>query len=432
MKKMFSIVVILLLLYIISQTIYSYTRGSRVTKYNLVIDEVEYQIKENFTSGFKNRETNRFEKSNYYFEINTNDGAVISFKMVGDFTGKRELIKNLKIYDDNNMMCIYPIFKDEIHAVDVICKDNEKQYLFGSLKGQNNNIDDFVASLKKEGHDHPSWNDANNEEKKVENFIMYPANFIEDQIITLWLYKGFSKITKESDRMFLFSQEQYKPLLTSMVNQYYVIPDYGKDHKFERFFVTNLLTGKMDTLKMDKPISYDSFIQGVVDNKIYLIDKNEKTQYSIDIYSKRVEITGDENNNTKYYDHGKWESKTIFETIDNTLLFNVQGNIPEKLKSYNPLYVDDVGGTTDGYYYLYIKENNIINVYRVDKQNLDILTLLFSVSSIKDIQYESSDIYFVKDDTLFMYRDELGVRPLIKYNEFRFNQDKLYNVYINN
>ena len=53
MKKMFSIVVILLLLYIISQTIYSYTRGSRVTKYNLVIDEVEYQIKENFTSGFK-------------------------------------------------------------------------------------------------------------------------------------------------------------------------------------------------------------------------------------------------------------------------------------------------------------------------------------------------------------------------------------------
>ena len=62
MKKMFSIVVILLLLYIISQTIYSYTRGSRVTKYNLVIDEVEYQIKENFTSGFKNRETNRFEK----------------------------------------------------------------------------------------------------------------------------------------------------------------------------------------------------------------------------------------------------------------------------------------------------------------------------------------------------------------------------------
>jgi hypothetical protein len=188
----------------------------------------------------------------------------------------------------------------------------------------------------------------------------------------------------------------------------------------------------MDTLKMDKPISYDSFIQGVVDNKIYLIDKNEKAQYSIDIYSKRVEITGDENNNTKYYDHGKWESKTIFETIDNTLLFNVQGNIPEKLKSYNPLYVDDVGGTTDGYYYLYIKENNIINVYRVDKQNLDILTLLFSVSSIKDIQYESSDIYFVKDDTLFMYRDELGVRPLIKYNEFRFNQDKLYNVYINN
>ena len=67
-----------------------------------------------------------------------------------------------------------------------------------------------------------------------------------------------------------------------------------------------------------------------------------------------------------------------------------------------------MGGTTDGYYYLYIKENNIINVYRVDKQNLDILTLLFSVSSIKDIQYESSDIYFVKDDTLFMYRDELG------------------------
>lgn len=56
--------------------------------------------------------------------------------------------------------------------------------------------------------------------------------------------------------------------------------------------------------------------------------------------------------------------------------------------------------------------------------------MLFKIPTIKDIQYEHKDIYFISGDTLYMYRDELGLKPLIKYNEFRFNQHKLYNVYV--
>jgi hypothetical protein len=141
-------------------------------------------------------------------------------------------------------------------------------------------------------------------------------------------------------------------------------------------------------------------------------------------------LTGDISDSTKYYNNGKWESKSIYEVIDNNLLFKNEPDIPNSLKTYNPLHVDSVGGETDGYYYLYIKENSTVGVYRVDKQNLDVLTLLFKVPSVNNIKYVSEDVYFASNDTLYMYRDNLGLSPLVKYSEFVFNKSNLYNVYI--
>ncbi|MDD2469540.1 MAG: hypothetical protein PHI22_01225 [Bacilli bacterium] len=432
MKRMFGVIVVILMLYIAFQAVYSYTVGRQTNLYNIVIDEDEYQVKEVFTARHKSENRSEVDRNNYYYEISNDNTILFSFKIVGNYVGVTKFLKDLIIYKGTNYICMYPIFKDEAEPMDVICNNQGKLYLYGALKGQKADLDAYVLSLKASGYHHPSWDAPNLGTKPIDNFHLYINNITSDQNLVVWQYKGFHRITDRGEKFFtLISKDKYEPVLTTMVNQYYVIPDYADSYKFTRMFITNLISGSMDTLNLGTSIAYDSFIQGVVDNKIYLIDRNNKRQYTIDIYKKETEVTGDENNDTKYYNNGKWEKRTIYEVIDNNLVFDVEQDIPNNLKALKPMYVDAVGGETDGYYYLYIKENNNISVYRVDKQNTNIMTLLFKINAVKNIRYASGDIYFISNDTLYMYRSSLGLKPLIKYSEFIFNKSNLYNVYVN-
>jgi hypothetical protein len=431
MKKMFGIVVVLLFFYIAFQVGYSFMVGSETNTYKLIIDDNEYQVTETFTNRHKNEDLNITEQSSYYYKIAKSDKLLLSFKLVGNYSGRKELLSNLIIYNDENIMCMYPLFKEKISDIDVICNMGDKQYLYGSLKGKNVALDNFVSSLKGKGYHHPSWDNINTETKHIDNFDIYSKNITDDMNITLWQYKGFYRITTGGEKIFtIINNDQYEPILTTVINQYYVMPDYKKPHDFERFFITNLISGSMETFNLGMSISYNSFIQGVVDNKIYLINRNNKTQYAIDIYKQKVEIVGDVNNNTKYYSNGKWYQKSIYDAIDNNLIFEMVNTFPDSLKVFNPEFVGETGGKTDGYYYLYVNENNNISVYRVDKQNTSVMTLLFTVPSANNIKYISGDIYLITNDTLYVYRDSLGLRPLIKYSEFNFNKSNLYNVYI--
>jgi hypothetical protein len=431
MKKMFGIVVVLLFFYIAFQVAYSYMTVKQVNKYKLIIDNSEYQVTETFTNGHKNKDLSVNEESNYYYEITKDSKLLFSFKLIGNYIGKKEILKDLILYNDGNLMCAYPLFKDKVENIDVLCNTGDKYYLYGSLKGKYISLDNFVASLKLKGYSHPSWDNINLETRSVDNFSIYFNNITDDMNISLWQYKGFYKITSEGEKLLtLVNSDQYEPILTTMVNQYYVIPDYKLPHQFERFFITNFLSGDMDTFELGMSISYNSFIQGVVNNKIYLIDRDKKTQYSIDIYRHEVKLVGDVDNSTKYYSNGKWSQKSIYDAIDNNLTFEMINTIPDNLKVMNLYLTGEVGGETDGYYYLYMKEDNNVNVYRVDKQNTNIMTLLFSVPSVNNIKYVNKDIYLISNDTLYVYRDSFGLRPLIKYNEFVFNKSNLYNVYV--
>lgn len=433
MKKMFGVVVVLLILYIAFQAVYSFTVGHQISSYEITVDEKVYHVKETFVARHKSDNRDVVDKNNYYYEITSDDKVLFSFKIVGNYTGIAEYLKNLLIYKDENFTCAYPIFKDKVDDIDVTCSDNgDKHYLYGAIKGQDGGLDGFVASLKNLGYNHPSWDATNLETTTIASFQLYSNNITENQNLAIWQYKGFYRLTNRGQKYFaLDMSDQYEPVLSAMVNQYYVVPDYKKANAFTRLFVTNLISAAMTTLDLGVSIPYDSFIQGIVDNKIYLIDTSNKIQYAIDIYSKETKIVGDIENSTKFYNNGKWEQKSIYEVIDNKLLFTNVSTIPEELLTHNAITIDEVGGETDGYYYLYIEENGSVGVYRVDKQNPSILTLLFRTPSINNIKYVNRDIYFISNDTLYGFRDNLGLRPLVKYSEFVFNRSNLYNVYIN-
>ncbi len=82
MKKMFGIIIVLLIFYVAFQVAYSYLVRSQTSTYKLTVDGSEYQINEKYTTSHKNKELNIREKSNYYYEITQNDKLLFSFKIV--------------------------------------------------------------------------------------------------------------------------------------------------------------------------------------------------------------------------------------------------------------------------------------------------------------------------------------------------------------
>lgn len=431
MKKMFGVVIVLLILYIALQVVYSFSVGRQISSYKIDVNGIAYQVNETYTSRYKTASRDTSDRNSYYYEISTNDHLLFPFKLIGNYTGIKNFLKNLMVYKNNDLTCAYPIFKDKVDDMDVICNRGDKYYLYASLKGQDAGLDAFVVSLKQLGYKHPSWDPTNMETRKCGTFDVYPKNVATNQMYTIWHYKGFYRMTSRGESYYsLNTSDQYDPSLTTMVNQYYAIPDYASSHKFTRVFITNLISGAMETVELGADITYDSFIQGVADNKIYLIDRSNKIQYAIDIYNKAAKVSGDINNSTKYYNNGKWEEKSIYEVLDNNLKFTYSTNVPDSLRSLNPIAINDVGGDTDGYYYLYIQESGSVGVYRIDKQNVSVMTLLFRVPSANNIKFSTNDLYFVSNDTLYTYRSTLGLRPLAKYSEFVFNKNNLYNAYV--
>jgi hypothetical protein len=435
MKKMFSITMLLLLIYIIIQAIYGYFVGQHVLNYKFKIDDKIYNIKEKFTNKYRTTNYEKDDLPSYYYEISLekDTNPLFNFKIVGSYTGVSHFLQNIKVYNDNNMTCIYPIFKDNQNLLDVMCNKDSKQLLYRNIKGENKELDQFVVSLIKDGYNHYSWHNPDLSTTKLDNINIYKYNYFDSLYIALWNYKGIYLINGDNSRnLHLLGRDQYNNNLSALINYYYIIPDYSAGgSSFNRFLRTDLRTGNVSYISIS-PISFDSFIQGVVENKLYIIDRNNKIQYQFDVENKKLSIIGDTTNQAKYYYNGAWKDKSIFDIIDNTLKFGRDSNIPSSFNQYNAYLIDEVMGDSDGCYYLYIKDNGKTKVYRADKQNPNLLTLLFTTNSISNVKYIDDMVYYIDNDTLYIYSDKTGLRALVKYNELAFNHSNMYDIYISN
>ncbi len=428
LKKMANIILVLFFIYILVQIIYNFFINGHDRLYNIIVDKQTYNVREVFSQKHITADETIPDNNNYYYEIKkqNKDNILFSFSLIGDYTGKKEYLEEIKLYQDDDLICMYPIFKDHNNQLDVICYQNEEQFFYRNIKQNNNGLDIFIDSLKDLGYNHYSWNDSLIEPSKEYTINIYDDNILDNLFIGIWNYKGIYKIDVERNiNLQLLDDDQYDNYLCTMVDKYYVFADYNQDNEFNRFIMIDLTSTKANNINLSKSISYNSFIQGVVEDYIYIVDESNKKQYKISIYDKNLILMGDPENKGRYYNNGIWEERSIFDIIDNKLIFTDEIIIPNELIKYNINQIDEVMGDTDGYYYLYIDQGNTINVYRIDKQNLNIRTLLFSIPSISNITYIDDYIFFISNDTLYMYQDKLGLRPLVNNNEFTFNKNNM-------
>lgn len=413
MRRLFFMLIVLFLLYLGIQFAFYWFSGGQDNVYEITEEGAVFEVN---------------EKSNFNLAVNSYtynvkiDETNFSFQIFQNYNKASKVLEKIRYYKDDNYECILPIFKDNAIFLDMICKNNDEYNYYFNLKGENDNLDKFVSDI--EEYDPNQFVD-DGDIQRIEGIDVYPTKLIDNHYIGINNYQGVYIVSEEFNtkvyNISLFNNDIYKQELGQFVDRYYVVPDYNKQHEFNELNIVDLVS--LDTTKIasDRAISFDSYIQGVVDNKIYLYDKDNSLQYEID--PKNESIVQLSSNEIRYYD-GQWSTMTVAEA-------NSEKKFITEIVDYTDEQYDKIDKVGDevGYYYLYKKNGNKYDVYRMNSQDNSGLIYLFSTKNINYIRYVGDYVYFIDEDQIKVYNDKIGVRVLVKYSELGFNEDFNFTVF---
>ena len=354
----------------------------------------------------------------YYLELNS-DNYTFIYNASNKFNKQKEIVDKIEIYEKDGMLCVYPVLINNV-TLDIQCINNQI-YSYEAIKN-NSSVNEFVLKLKESGYKSLSWEAESNNETKFSTFKVYYDNLLNEDIITVWNYKGIDIISKKaSSTKIIYSYDKYENNHGSIVGKYYVVPVYdsNKVFDFSKLNIIELESKDLKTFDLDITLNQDSYINGVVGNKLYYFDPDNLLQYEVDVNKKKIRIIGDRNINAQFY-NGDWETINIYDFVGKVKKFELK--VDEKVKSYNPTSVYQ---SSSNYYYI----TSDGSFYKLNKNNLDKPILLWKKSGLKEIKVINDTIYFIIGDTLYYYQDNTGIRKIITNNEWNYNYTNIYDLY---
>ncbi len=412
MQRLVLTVVVLFIFYFGIQIIFRFQSSGFTNEYVITDGDKEYQIKEVYTANTKG------ERDSYHITITSGD-LVYDYSLYKNLNKMGKIITGVKTSGN----CIYPIFRDNKQYFDITCINNNIQTYYHDMT-HTNELDAFATSLKEYGYNELAFFDASNEKQLGDNIYFYEDNVVNHHYIGIQNYRGLYTINKANPNDIynneIFKKDIYNPELSALINNYYVIADYESSYNFNTLYVINLKNNKVE--KINNPnvkVSFDSYIQGVVENSLYLFDPSNVKQYEVDVKSMTITEVGNEETKILYYNNGEWTRINAYDAVNNKLYFI---NDKQVIKNLSWDYEVKVGGDITGITYYFKKEGNIYKVYKSNGES-NILTYLFDTSNIESIEYISDYVYFINGSTLYYYTDATGVRRLYKNNELQFNKN---------
>lgn len=399
MKKLFKRVIIAVIVLFIVQILFFLFKNEHNYSYEVKKDDLLFSIEEHYYKG------------NYYFEISAGNN-IYSFEYDNKFLKRKEVISDIEYYYLDDMLCIYPIL-DNNHYYEILCYD-DGLYSYNYYKSD---LDSFTNALENKGYLNESFYE-NNDTKKLGSIYIYDDNLEENTYIYLWKYDGFYTISnKKSEQLNLFSTDTYNNYLGIRVDKYYVIPNYDEEYKYDSLYIIDMTKNKVKELTFKNNITLSSFYynNGVVDKKLYIFDPNALTQYIINPRVNKYKIAGNIKDGGLYYD-GEWHNYSIYKFKDNELIFK------EITPSFDFDYDEYIG--TDGYNNYYLLNNEIICYNSILNTHIHLLKM----NEISSIKYIDGDIYFISDDTLYLY-SSFNLKKIVTYKELEFNKNNRYEVY---
>lgn len=374
----------------------------------LTFDSITYKLN---IDGDKIKVKEIVNNDNYYIEIKNNKN-IYPVRIYDDLNNKRKVVKDIYLYSDKNIECILPVINDKLYT-DMMCYKDEILYDYHTLIGENDSLDKYVDSIKLY-----NINDYKNNEIDTKSIGTVKYNIFNNvkNTVAITTYKGLIINDIEIN---LFKKDIYNNELSIFINNYYVIADYEKNYSFNKFYIVDLNTKKVTNMESKADISYDSYIQGIVDNKIYLYDKDNENQYEIDIKENKINIVSSDDY-IKYYSNKKWEKMNKVKA-NKEIYFNYE-TLDNNFSNYD--HVEEV----NNYYYLFKKDGISYKLYRVDKDNIDVYKYIIDVPTT-NIYFNNNYLYYVYKNKLFYYSDSVGIKTILENSELEFNDTIKYNIY---
>lgn len=366
----FLIIILVLIIAVIAFIFHLFKLKSYSLEYN--IDD--FDISENFD-----------EKGNFYYYEIKDDNIKYSFIDQKEYQKEKRLIKGINKYNYEGYQCL--TIESSIISSIPLCSYKEEQISFNIVPQE---------LQEKVNNKIPEINYKNT---KYENYTIYTDN----NKILIWSYKGFNYINNDDVKFIkLFDKDVYDIPLATKINNYIVIPDYTQLYNFNRVYLINLNNGKTDIWELDKEISYDSYVLGINDKSIFIIDKKSSIEYELVPHRKKMRIVASGDGVGVIYDNGEKKSITL-----NKLVTKEQTFIYKNL-------------------YHYSLKDNILYLSYLDKDN----RIKVSNNEVKEIVYVNNDnVYYLVEDTLYKYNILEGEIKLVTYREWNFNYKNL--IFIN-
>ena len=405
MKKVIKLLIGIFILVLIFELIAYIFKTHHDITYTLKDDNQTFKINE----VYKNKK--------YYFKITSKD-LVYSFEIHDVFHKKKEVITKIYSYQKDDLYCIYPMVEKQENT-NILCSKNNKSYAYTNYEKE---LTPFIETLKKQGYNSPSWQEKSNSSKTIETLSAYQNNIKEKTYIYIYKYNGFFSISKDSlEQIKLFENDTYINHLGTNIDKYYLIPNYDQKYDYDELYVIDMTNNKVKKRNLKYKISKDSYINGVIDNELYIFDKDELKQYKISKKGKKIKEVGNKEDGALYYNL-KFETKSVYDFRDEELKFKtIKDYISQVEKNTSINYLQK---TEDTYYYQ--TKNNDVYYYNLNSKTK---VLLFN-QKISDFTLVKDTLYFISDDTLYSYNFQEGLKKLITYSELSFNSKNRLAIYM--
>lgn len=403
MKKIFNFVIVLGILLLIFQFGVTFFKKEHKLDYYISINSKDATVHEEYSKTKDN--------DYYFFKVKYDDKEFV-FDIDNIFNKQKKVINDIKVYEKDELTCISPSYIKEFKS-DIICDVNGEQRSYASIKDKYN-LDEFINTLYK--FDKNKYV-SSSKSSVISMMDVYKENFEDNENVIVYTYKRLVKLNRPSSSRIAFSNyDVYHNDLGTLIGKYYMLPKYEKKPEYSAFLIINMEDESIDNLYFDENISTNLYVNGVVDNKLYIFDKSNLVQYEINPFKKSYRIVGDKNTNGQYYDGEEWSTKNIYEFSNTEIKFAKKYSIKDN-------YVEAF--ESDKYYY-YRNSNN--DFYKVYKKDLTKRIFLFHNANAKEIQVVNDNIYYIDGTSLYRYNNT-GTKIILSSKEFQYNYNNIYSVY---
>lgn len=385
-KYFLIIVCIIMLVPIISKAVKS--------KHSVTYKIDDYEIVENYYK----------ENGNHHYDfIIKNKKNVYSYTINEKASKIRKLIKKIDNYKEDNINCISISYKKNIDS-SLVCLEEKEQVSNYYLKNNKN----YKKIVKKSKYKEKI--EDNSDVTKYKKLSVYKDNILDGYNYYIWNYSGLYVINNKDINYYKFlDHDIYDNIMAITTKRYYVLFDNSSVSGIDTIYYFDSKKKKVNSFKLKEKLDKDTYINGVYKDIIYVTDKRKKVQYSINIKKEEKTLVGNEEKlYTKYVNF----EKELFNKSDFLMKKQYFNDISDKSKLiHNNNYVYS---NNENNYYMEMDDGSKI--------------LLFKLDNVIEWNVVDRNIVLLKDNTIYEYNEDVGLRKILSYDELRYNYLNIYKI----